>query len=105
MPLTDGRAVRLPVLALAVFTTIAVAIDFVLSRSESNPIPGDSFVLVAAIPGAIIRSLFYGVHGAPPGALNDWVLAVGSSLVWTPLVLGVRVGIRLIVKRVRQGAA
>jgi len=105
MPLADGRAIRLPVLALALFTAIAVTIHFVLSRSESNPIPGDALVLLAAIHGAIIRSLFYGAHGAPPGDLNDWVLACGSSLVWTLLVLGLGVGIRLIVKHVRQGAA
>jgi len=105
MPLANGRAIRLPVLGLALFTTIAVTIHLGLSRSESNPIPGDSLVLLAAIPGAIIRSLFYGVHGAPPGDLNDWVLAVGSSLVWTSLVLGVGVGIRLIVKHMRQRAA
>ncbi len=109
MRLVDGRNVRLRFVVLIVFTTIAVTLDLALSRiSDSGPSTGESFVLFAAIPGSIVRSLFYGVHGAPPGALNDWVLATGSSLVWTPILIGLGVGLYSILgilERARHGAA
>ncbi len=109
MRLVDGKNVRLPFVGLIVFTTIAVTVDLALSRiSDAGPSTGESFVLLAAIPGSIVRSLFYGVHGAPPGALNNWVLSIGSSLVWTPILLGLGVGlytILVILKRARHGAA
>src|SRR5204863_8806889 len=94
MRLVDGKNVRLPFVVLIVFTTIAVTLDLALSRiSDSGASTGESLVLFAAIPGSVVRSLFYGVHGGPPGALNDWVLSIGSSLVWTPILIGLGVGL------------
>ena len=82
---TQAKIVRLPIVAFATFVLIAIILDLGLSRvGESPSIPGQSLVLFAAIPGSMIRSLFYGVHGAPADRLNNWVLAVGSALVWTP---------------------
>ncbi len=106
MRLVDGKNVRLPFVVLIVFTTIAVALYLALSRMwDSGSSNGESFVLFAAIPGSIVRSLLYGVHGAPRGALNDWVLSIGSSLVWTPILIGLGVGLSSILKRARHGAA
>ena len=99
-----ASVVRLTIVALAMFTTVAVALHWALS-AEPGSIVGESFFLYAAIPGAIIRSFLYGVHGGPSGDLNDWVLAVGSSLIWTSLFMGVWVGLSSILKHVRQGAA